>query len=148
MLCIEVEPGFEQFYEDEETFFELHSKLTKCGFWLAALNVQAFPRVRGDVVEAAFGQRIKATDPVAGLFGGSPTAAEALYFRSLDHLSIHVDSVTRYAIAWVFAAIIGKFGVALDLAKDAQDRFGDNDTTRFMREAASGTIAALSKPSG
>ena len=45
LLCIEGEPGFEQFYEGEETFVDLHSKLTKADFWLDALENQAFPRV-------------------------------------------------------------------------------------------------------
>ncbi len=145
LLCVEVEPGFDQFYQGEETFTEIHSKLTQAGFWLAALNIQAFPRVRGDVVEKTFGQRIKATDPVAGLFGGSPTASEALYFRTLDHLRAHVESLERYAIAWVFAICISKFGVTLDLAVDAKERFGDNETTKFMHDAVAGTIVALTK---
>lgn len=146
LLCLEIEPGFEKFYEGEETFTELHTQLTKAGFWLAALNIQAFPRVRGDVVESTFGQRIQATDPVAGLFGGSPTAAEALYFRTLDHMQTFATSVDRYAIAWVFAVTIGKFGVALDLAKDALGKFGETEITGYMRDAAAGTIAALAKP--
>jgi len=145
LLCLEVEPGFEQFYEGEETFVELHDRLTKSGFWLATLNVQAFPRVRGEVIEKTFGHRIQATESVASLIGGSPTAAEALYFRSLDHLRQHADTVQRYAIAWVFAICIGKFGAALDLAADALERFGENDTTKFMHNAAVGTLVALTK---
>ncbi len=145
ILCLEIEPGFAQFYEGEETFVELHAELTAAGFWLASLDVQAFPRVRGDVIEKAFGGRISAIDPVAGLFGGSPTAAEALYFRTLDHLGTHAQTLQRYAIAWAFAVCIGKFGVALDLAFDAQARFGESETTTFMRDAAKSTVAALSQ---
>lgn len=146
LLCIEIEPGFEQFYEGEETFVELHSHLTQQGFWLATLECQAFPRVRGEVVEKTFGQRIKATDPAASLFGGSPTAAEALYFRSLDHLQSHADTEARYAIAWAFAVSIGKFGYALDVATDAMAKFGENEITTFMRDGIAATIAALSGP--
>ena len=62
LLCIEIEPGFAQFYEGEETFADLHTKLTQAGFWLAALNVQAFPRVKADVIEKTFGQRIGALE--------------------------------------------------------------------------------------
>ena len=147
ILCLEIEPGFTQFYEGEETFVELHAKLTSAGFWLASLDIQAFPRVRGDVIEKTFGGRISALDPGAGLFGGSPTAAEALYFRTLDHLETHAQTVQRYAIAWAFAVCIGKFGAALDIAFDAMDRFGESDTTTFMRDAIKGTVAALSQQS-
>jgi FkbM family methyltransferase len=143
VLCIEVEPGFLQFYEGEQTFFDLHAALVKEGFWLAHLNSQQFPRVRPETVEKAFGVRVKATDPVAKVFGVSPTAAEARYFRTLGHLRTRIGTIRAYALAWVFAVSTGQWGYALDIAADAQALFGDNADTRFMYQSSVTTIAGM-----
>ncbi|TAK98959.1 MAG: FkbM family methyltransferase [Rhodospirillaceae bacterium] len=143
VLCIEIEPGFLQFYEGEQTFPDLHAVLIKEGFWLAHLKCQQFPRVRADTVERAFGIRVKATDPAAKVFGVSPTAGEARYFRTLEHLRTSMPSLRAYVLAWVFAVSAGQWGFALDVAVDARTLFGDNLETGFMYQSTVTTIASL-----
>ncbi len=145
ILCIEIEPGFLQFYEGEQTFPLLHQALVDQGFWLAHLKPQAFPRVRSDTIQEAFGTRIAATDPAAKLLGTAPTAAEARYFRTLDHLQTHADSPARYAIAWVFAISTGQWGHGLELARAARVRFGETADVRFMWQSTITTVRALAQ---
>lgn len=148
LLCIEVEPGFVPFYKGEQTFSQIHDFLTNRGFWLAHLKPQQFARVRTQTIKEAFGLDLRATDPAARLFGPSPTAAEARYMVSIEHLRHRGAPFRDYAVAWTFAAATGLWGYALELAKEARalDEAAEpriKVLTHFMYDTVRQTVAGL-----
>ncbi len=148
LLCIDVEPGFSPFYKDEESFCQIHAALTARGFWLAHLKCQHYPRVRATTVKAAFGIDLKATDPAVRLFGPSPTAAEARYLPSLEHLRRRNAPFRDYAISWTFAVSTGLWGHALELAAAAKTIPGADEPrvkilAQFMFDSIRQTVSGL-----
>lgn len=148
LLCIEVEPGFVPFYKGEQTFSQIHDFLTARGFWLAHLKPQQFARVRTQTVKEAFGLDLRATDPAARLFGPSPTAAEARYMVSIEHLRQRNAPFRDYAAAWTFAASTGLWGYALELANQARALEDAGEPrikmlAQFMYDSVRQTVAGL-----
>ena len=146
LLCIEVEPGLAPFYQGEQTFHDINQALVKEGFWLAHLKVQQFARVQASTIKQVFGLDVKATDPVARLFGPSPTAAEARYFPTLESLKAREAPFRDYVVTWTFAASTGLWGYALDLARAAHENTTDpaqQATAKFLTNCVKATVIGL-----
>ncbi|MBE9183336.1 FkbM family methyltransferase [Microcoleus sp. LEGE 07076] len=121
ILAIDVEPGILAFYEGENTFDLVHKSLIEEGFWLSSVNFQSFPRVMQSTRKALSSQLDR--QQIERL-PGSPTAAEARYFRTLDHLKLVDSSLRDYVSLWAFALLDGKVGFALDIALHIADSYG------------------------
>jgi hypothetical protein len=100
-------------YDGENTFDLVHKALTEEGFWLSSLNFQSFPRVIQSTRKALSSQFDQ--QHIEGL-PGSPTAAEARYFRTLEHLKLVEASLRHYVSLWALALLDGKVGFALNIA--------------------------------
>ena len=57
LMAVDAEPGFDQHYETEDTFGELHRSLVERGFWLADLELTRAVRLRRQTFDAALGAR-------------------------------------------------------------------------------------------
>ncbi|MEG4944356.1 FkbM family methyltransferase [Microcoleus sp. F4-D5] len=121
MLAIDVEPGIIAFYNGENTFDRVHKALIEEGFWLSSLNFQSFPRVMQSTRKALSSQL---DQQQIERLPGSPTAAEARYFRTLEHLKLVEASLRDYVSLWAFALLDGKVGFALDIALHISDSCG------------------------
>ncbi len=146
LLCIEVEPGLMPFYRGEETFLDINRALINDGFWLAHMKVQQFARVQASTIKQVFGLDVKATDPVARLFGPSPTAAEARYFPTLESLKARNAPFRDYVVLWTFAASTGLWGFALDVARAALENTADPEqqaTAKFLTNCVKATVIGI-----
>jgi FkbM family methyltransferase len=81
LSVIEVEPGYDTFYQGEDTFHQIHAWLLDHGFWLARMTNQAYPRVSVEVANRL--GLATAPSPHLGhdALGRSPTASECVYLR-------------------------------------------------------------------
>ena len=59
LMAVDAEPGFDQHYETEDTFGELHRAMVERGFWLADLDLTRAVRLRRDTFDDALGARSK-----------------------------------------------------------------------------------------
>ncbi|MGA7932672.1 MAG: FkbM family methyltransferase [Kovacikia sp.] len=119
LLAVDIEPGFIPFYEGENTFDEAHKALLEEGFWLANLSVQNFPRIMQSTRNRLSGKvgQFQNKQPINfDLLPGSPTAIEARYLRTIEHLQSVNSDLRQYVSLWMFALLDGKTGFALDIA--------------------------------
>lgn len=121
MLAIDVEPGILAFYDGENTFDQVHKALIEEGFWLSSVNFQSFPRVMQSTRKALSTQL---EQQQIERLPGSPTATEARYFRTLEHLKLVDSSWRDYVSLWAFALLDDKVGFALDIALHIADSYG------------------------
>ncbi|HET6951748.1 MAG TPA: FkbM family methyltransferase, partial [Acidimicrobiales bacterium] len=84
LMAVDAEPGFDQHYETEDTFGELHREMVGRGFWMSDLELTRGVRLRRATFDDALG--------VTSKFGrmryeftlkSSPTAAGPRYLRTL-----------------------------------------------------------------
>lgn len=144
LLALDIEPGFVDFYEGENTFAEAHQALIADGFWLSRLEPQAYPRVSRATRRAlADAGRQDALDALDRL-GRSPTAAEARYLRTTAHLERRGAGPRDWALLWLFAMTDDRLGFALDVATRASAR---PDTAALGRTLLEETLRRLPRVS-
>lgn len=131
VIACELEPGFLPFYKGESVFRDIDAFMAEQGFWLAHLDIQTAVRFRPETQKRVFGDSHCLNDPV---FGSSPVAPEALYFRPLRYFRERGDKTRRYVKAWSFAVVRGKLGFAMDLARDFFDAGDDRELARYMMD--------------
>lgn len=127
ILAIDIEPGVAPFYEGENTFAESHSALLTEGFWLSSIKLQngGFPRVQQSTRQALAGQLLPPQNQPIDFeqLPVSPTALEARYLRTLEHLTAVGADLADYVSLWVFALCDDKLGFALDVALHIKDNY-------------------------
>lgn len=127
ILAIDIEPGVSPFYEGENTFAESHRALLQEGFWLSSIKLQngGFPRVRQSTRQALSGQLLQPHNQPIDFekLPVSPTALEARYLRTLEHLTSVDADLGDYISLWVFALCDDKLGFALDVALHIKDHY-------------------------
>jgi hypothetical protein len=127
LMAVDAEPGFDQHYETEDTFGELHRSLVERGFWLADLELTRAVRLRRETFDAALGARTK-----LGRMGyefalkTSPTAAGPRYLRTLASLDKAGAERVDYLRLWACAFFSGNHPYALDVAVECRERHGDD----------------------
>jgi FkbM family methyltransferase len=111
ILVLDIEPGIMDFYKGENTFAPAHVYLLESGFWLSKVHLQQYARISKSTREILASRNI----PLQKL-PGSPTAVEATYYRTIEHLlSVEAD-LRDSACLWVFSMLSGTYGFALDIA--------------------------------
>ena len=120
MLAIDIEPGVVPFYEGENTFDETHRALLDEGFWLSNIKLQndGFPRIKQSTRKALADKLLTPQNRPINFeqLPVSPTALEARYLRSIEHLNLVGADLRDYISLWVFALCDQKLGFALDIA--------------------------------
>jgi len=115
LLCIDVEPGFDDYYRGEDTFAPTHRELTARGFFLAHAAVQGAPRIDRAVAEARLGLNSRLGRHLAEMtLPTSPTAIEARYLRTIE--SMDAASVSMWLRLYACASASGLHGYALEVA--------------------------------
>lgn len=130
LMAVDAEPGFDQHYQSEDTFGELHRAMVERGFWLADIELTRAVRLRRSTFDEVLGARTK--------FGRmryeftlktSPSAAGPRYLRTLASLDKAGAGRDDYVRLWACAAFSGNNPFALDVLVECRERHGADDLT-------------------
>ncbi len=145
ILAIDIEPGVSPFYEGENTFDESHRALLNEGFWLSSIKLQngGFPRVQQSTRQALSSQLLQPQNQPINFeqLPVSPTALEARYLRTLEHLTSVGADLADYVSLWVFALCDDKLGFALDVALHIKDNYPSDPVGNLLLDKTLKQIA-------
>lgn len=136
LIELNIEPGLDEFYLGENQFTQAHTHLINNGFWLSDARFQKSPRIA-----AANFAKAGIDEYVAMRLPGSPTAVEAMYFRTRSHLA-DVGSERGYVCAWILAMLAQKYGFAIDIAVLIAEKCGQKETSDFLMKITCAELAA------
>jgi len=133
LMAVDAEPGFDRYYETEDTFGDLHREMGGRGFWLSDLELTQAVRLRRSTFDATLGARTK--------FGRmryeftlktSPIAAGPRYLRTLASLDKAGAPRDGYLRLWACAFFSGNHPYALDVLVECRSRHGDDRDTAAL----------------
>lgn len=133
LMAVDAEPGFDRYYETEDTFGDLHREMVGRGFWMSDLELTRAVRLRRSTFDAALGARSK--------FGRmryeftlktSPIAAGPRYLRTLASLDKAGAPRDDYLRLWACAFFSGNHPYALDVLVECRSRHGDDGDTAAL----------------
>jgi hypothetical protein len=137
LMAVDAEPGFDQYYEGEDTFGELHRQLVDRGFWLADLELTTAVRLRREVFDQSLRARSKLTRlGYEFTLKPSPIAAGPRYLRTVESLREATAPREDYLRLWACAWFSGNHPYALDVAAACEETHGADDTTAALRRLA------------
>lgn len=134
LMAVDAEPGFNQHYEGEDTFGDLHREMVGRGFWLADLALTMAVRLRRPVFDDSFRARSKLSRlRYEFTLKQSPTAAGPRYLRTLQ--SMEQAGATRhdYLRLWGCAFLSRNQPYALDVIAAAEKAHGSDANTTAIR---------------
>ena len=133
LMGVDAEPGFDQHYETEDTFGDLHREMVGRGFWLADLELTRAVRLRRSTFDAALGARTKlGRMRYEFALKTSPTAAGPRYLRTLASLDKAGAPRDDYLRLWACAFFSGNHPYALDVVVECRSRHGDDPDTATL----------------
>ncbi len=134
LMAVDAEPGFDQYYEGEDVFGDLHREMVGRGFWMSDLELTRAVRLRRETFDQRLGARTK--------FGRmryefalktSPIAAGPRYLRTLASLDKAGADRDDYLRLWACAFFSGNHPYALDVVVECRNRHGaDADTAALL----------------
>lgn len=131
ILAIDVEPGLQANYLNEDTFDEIQAVLLQRGYWLTDLRVLGAQRIQPKTYGLL---PLNTAHDLQARLKSSPLWVEARYLRTIESLEDE-DSLT-YCILWIFSMLDGQRGFALDIAAAYQARFGSDKISTLLRNGA------------
>lgn len=138
LLAVDTEPGFHEYYVTEDQFHQIHQFLIDNEFWLAQLEYQRYARTRPDTVRY-IAELLGAGSPqeVVPRLGKSPTAAEARYLRTIEHI-LSLEPKTRergLLLTFAFSILIGLRGFGADVMLAYSEVVGPGPNLDLMQQA-------------
>lgn len=135
LMAVDAEPGFDQHYEGEDTFVDLHREMTGRGFWLADLVLENAVRLRRPVFEESFRARSKITRMrYEFTLKTSPTAAGPRYLRTIRSLADAGAKRDDYLRLWACSLASGNLPYALDVIAATETAHGLSPETTALRQ--------------
>ena len=136
IMAVDAEPGFDRYYEGEDTFVDLHRRMAERGFWLADLDVMYAARLRPEVLH----QEVRAGGKLGRAFAelslkGSPTASMARYLRTLESLEAQAAGFEAYLRLWACAYFSGNHPYALQVLHGCAQRWPQANELSTLRAA-------------
>jgi Methyltransferase FkbM domain len=130
LMAVDAEPGFEPYYEGEDTFTDLHRELVDRGFWMSDLRLERGVRLRRETFDAELGARTKlGRMRYEFALRSSPIAAGPRFLRTLASLDKAGAPREDYLRLWACAFFSGSHPYALDVVAECRARHGaDADT--------------------
>ncbi|HEY3142874.1 MAG TPA: FkbM family methyltransferase [Acidimicrobiales bacterium] len=143
LVAVDAEPGFDSYYEGEDTFSDLHQLMRARGFWLADLSLTTGVRVRRKTFDQHLGARSKLQRyAYETTLKRSPMAAGPRYLRTIESLVDAAASRTDYLRLWVCSVVSGNLPFALDVLHACAAAHGeDPELTGLTRVTARGNKA-------
>jgi hypothetical protein len=133
LMAVDAEPGFDQYYETEDTFGDLHRAMVARGFWLSDLELTRAVRLRRSTFDAALGARTKlGRMRYEFTLKTSPIAAGPRYLRTLGSLDKAGAPRDDYVRLWACAFFSGNHPYALDVVVECRSRHGDDRDTAAL----------------
>ena len=133
LMAVDAEPGFDQHYETEDTFGDLHRWMIEHGFWMADIELTRAVRLRRETFDAALGARSKlGRMRYEFTLKTSPTAAGPRYLRTLASLDKAGASRADYLRLWACAFFSGNHPYALDVVVECRARHGEDADTAAL----------------
>ncbi len=134
LMAVDAEPGFDQHYETEDVFGDLHRWMVERGFWMSDIVLTRAVRLRRDTFDSALGARSKlGRMRYEFTLKTSPTAAGPRYLRTLASLDKAGASRSDYLRLWACAFFSGNHPYALDVIVECRSRHGaDADTATLL----------------
>jgi hypothetical protein len=136
LMAVDAEPGFDPYYEGEDTFGELHREMVGRGFWLADLELTRGVRLRPEVFEESFPRARSRPVRLAYELSlkPSPTAAGPRYLRTVASLERAGADRQDYLRLWACAFVSGNHPYALDVVAACQKAHGADTETAAIRQ--------------
>lgn len=135
LMAVDAEPGFDRYYEGEDTFAELHEEMVKRGFWLSDLTVTNGVRLRHSVFDQLLGARSRVSRLAYEFtLKSSPTAAGPRYLRTVESLKEASATQEDYFRLWACAWFSGNFPFALDVIAACLTEHGSDDIVDVLAE--------------
>ena len=133
LMAVDAEPGFDQHYETEDTFGDLHRWMVGQGFWMSDIALTRAVRLRRETFDATLGARSKlGRMRYEFTLKASPTAAGPRYLRTLAALDKAGASRADYLRLWACAFFSGNHPYALDVIVECRARHGDDADTAAL----------------
>lgn len=133
LMAVDAEPGFDQHYETEDTFGDLHRWMVDRGFWMSDIELTRAVRLRRETFDDALGARTKlGRMHYEFTLKTSPTAAGPRYLRTLASLDKAGASRSDYLRLWACAFFSGNHPYALDVIVECQGRHGEDADTAAL----------------
>jgi FkbM family methyltransferase len=134
LMAVDAEPGFDQYYEGEDVFGDLHREMTGRGFWLSDIELTRAVRLRRETFDDNLGARSKlAWRTYEFTLKSSPIAAGPRYLRTLASLDKAGASRSDYLRLWACAYFSGNHPYSLDAIVECRARHGaDPDTDTLL----------------
>jgi len=127
LMAVDAEPGFDQHYETEDTFGDLHRWMVERGFWMSDIELTRAVRLRRETFDDVLGARSKlGRMRYEFTLKTSPTAAGPRYLRTLGWLDKVGASRDDYLRLWACAFFSGNHPYALDVVVECRARHGDD----------------------
>ncbi len=122
VLAAEFEPGIIDAYRGEDKLWSLMAYMEKRPFWMASLAVRGSQRISLETMA-------KKCTPLQRKFmhvllKKSPGWGEVAYLNTFEEDAANLDK-RDFLLGWVFAAIEGEYGFAMELAARGHRRFND-----------------------
>ncbi|MGH9211179.1 MAG: hypothetical protein ACRD2C_10900 [Acidimicrobiales bacterium] len=135
LMAVDAEPGFDQHYDGEDVFGDLHREMVGRGFWLSDLALTRGVRLRPEVFDASFRARSRLVRMAYELtLKSSPTAAGPRYLRTAASLERSGATQEDYLRLWACAFLSGNHPYALDVVAAAEKAHGADRETTALRE--------------
>jgi hypothetical protein len=137
LMAVDAEPGFDPYYEGEDTFGELHRQLVERGFWLADLELTTAVRLRREVFDESLGAKTKLSRlGYEFALKTSPIAAGPRYLRTVESLRRADAPRDDYLRLWACAWFSGNHPYALDVVAASEEAHGSDEATAALRRLA------------
>jgi FkbM family methyltransferase len=125
LMAVDAEPGFDQYYEGEDVFGDLHRELVGRGFWMSDLTCERAVRLRRGTFERILrGETSGRRTAYEFTLKTSPIAAAPRYLRTLASLDKSGATRDDYLRLWACAYVSGNHPYALDVIVECRDRHG------------------------
>lgn len=133
LMAVDAEPGFDPYYETEDTFGDLHRWMTEQGFWMSDLELTRAVRLRRETFDSALGARSKlGRMRYEFTLKTSPIAAGPRYLRTLASLDKAGAPRADYLRLWACAYFSGNHPYALDVVAECRARHGEDEVTAAL----------------
>jgi FkbM family methyltransferase len=131
VLLVELEPGIIDGYRGEDKLADAIAELSRRGFWMSALRIEGWPRLRRDLLERRLGPLERRF--VRAAIRTAPGWGEAEWLSGFEPEELFGER--EVLLGFVFASLRGHHGFALELAVRGRERFGGEVFGRMERAA-------------
>jgi FkbM family methyltransferase len=136
LMAVDAEPGFDQYYEGEDTFPDFHSEMLKRGFWLSDLTLMLGTRLSTQAFTTIFGKKSRFVSYFYEFsLKGSPIAAGPRYLRTIESLQESARPRDDYVRLWACSFFSKNFPYALEVIAACEEQHGTNPLTVELKRA-------------